>query len=237
MLVMAPVVEADDDLTTQIWANITTGWILSDSLYVELDVEPKILVSGDPKWRNIDATGLVEYYPNGWIDLTGEMTLGTTLQTDDLRTTELTFRGGVRFHFKKNTLDRVELLRKPLGRLSVATLVRLEHRRFWYSDSSDRQQDSRLRLRIELKVPLNGPDLAEDGTLFLIADTEGYVPLADEVDERFANKLRGRMGLGYRIDAHHRVDLLYILDRVQDNIEDDPTSSSQAFDIRYRMTF
>mgnify|MGYP000163906745 CR=1 FL=1 len=41
-----------------------------------------------------DATGLVEYYPNYWVDLTGEVTLGSTSQTDDIRSNELTLRLG-----------------------------------------------------------------------------------------------------------------------------------------------
>jgi hypothetical protein len=67
------------DLDTQLWGNLTFGWIRGDTLYYELDVEPKVLVSGDPKWRNVDVTPLVEYYPNAWIDLTGEMTVGSTV--------------------------------------------------------------------------------------------------------------------------------------------------------------
>jgi len=44
-------------------------WVRSEKIYLELDFEPKILVSGEPKWRNLDVTPLIEYYPNPWVDL------------------------------------------------------------------------------------------------------------------------------------------------------------------------
>jgi hypothetical protein len=61
--------------------------------------------------------------------------------------------------------------------------------------------------------------------------------VGDEVEERFATKFRGRVGLGYRINARHRVDLLYLLDRVKDTIEESPHDTTRAFDVRYRVVF
>jgi len=245
---LAATAHASDDLETQLWGNLTFGWIRGDRVYLELDTEPKVLVSGEPGWHNVDVTGLVEYYPNAWIDVTGETTLGSTLQTDGLRTTELTFRAGVRLHLVENVRSQLndplkgiretlKLERTPLGRYWIATLVRLEERNFWYSDDTEPQSGVRARIRLEFKVPLNHESLGDDRTWYLMADGEGYVTLGDEVDERYASKLRGRIGIGYRINVHHRVDVLYILDRTQNTIDDTPTSTSQAIDFRYRMVF
>ena len=67
----------------------------------EIDFEPKALVSASPEepgWSNLDITPSVEHPVTNTLDLVGEMTLGRTKQTDDLDTTEVTVRGGVRFH-------------------------------------------------------------------------------------------------------------------------------------------
>jgi hypothetical protein len=237
LFLLVPVRADSGDLETQAWGNLTLGWIRSEKVYLELDLEPKVLVSGDPQWRNLDVTPAVEYYPSPWVDLVGEMVVGTTLQTDDLRTTELTVRGGARVHFVQMARGKLQIERTPLGRISAATLVRLEERNFWYSDNTDSQQSFRFRVRLELKAPINHANLAMDRTWYVLADAEGYVPVGDEVDERFATKLRGRVGLGYRIDERHRVDLLYIRDRQKDTIDDTPTDSSQAIDLRYRVVF
>jgi hypothetical protein len=142
-LAIAPPLHAGDGVTTQVWGNYTLGWTSSDKSYIELDVEPKVLVSGDPKWRNADVTGVVEYYPSGWIDLVGELTAGRTVQDDDLRTIEATLRAGVRFQFVRNLQDKLHQERRPLGRIAFSTLFRLEQRNFWYSDDSPSEHEAR----------------------------------------------------------------------------------------------
>jgi len=222
---------------SQGWANLILGRFPSARLYQELDIETKVLLSSGPRWRNIDATHLIEYYPSSWVDLTGDVTLGTTLQTDDLRSNELTFRAGVRTYFAKHLLSRLGRERRPLGRISFASLYRLEQRNFWYSDDTPSQTSYRSRVRLERKAGLNGPDPTADGAWYMLGDLEGYFDLGAEAAERFAQRARGRLGLGYVFDAKHRVDVLFILDRARDTIDATPTETLRALDVRYRVTF
>ena len=71
-----------------------------------------------------------------------------------------------------------------------------------------------------------------DKTLFLIADYEIFVPLSDDVPERFATKARLRAGLGYRRDKKWRFELLYIRDGTRQTDEEasrrQPTSSTSG---------
>jgi hypothetical protein len=226
-----------DGLETQAWANLTMGWYRTEKVYLELDLEPKVLVSGEPQWRNLDITPAVEYYPSSWLDLTGETTIGSTLQTDGLRTNELTVRAGVRTYLLKHVRDRLHHENKPVGRVSVASLFRVEGRNFWYSDGTDSQHSFRFRARLESKAPINHADLTADRTFYVLGDIEAFVPLGPGVEERFANKVRVRVGLGYRINASQRVDLLYLRDWVRQTLEDTRHATVQAFDVRYRVVF
>ena len=49
------------------------------------------------EWSNLDITPSVEHPVANTLDLIGEMTMGRNKRTDDLDTTEVTVRGGVRF--------------------------------------------------------------------------------------------------------------------------------------------
>lgn len=89
---------ADEDASGQLWGNVILCYPKGEKLYFELDFEPKIQYTGNEKWWNLDATPLVEYYPNKWIDLTGEITIGYTKQTNDIRSFEFTPRIGIRLH-------------------------------------------------------------------------------------------------------------------------------------------
>ena len=77
----------------------------------------------EPGWTNVDITPAVEHPVTNTLDVIGEMTLGRTKQTDDLNTTELTVRGGVRFHLfsRQRRLLLNETL--PKRRLVIRELV------------------------------------------------------------------------------------------------------------------
>jgi hypothetical protein len=229
---------AQEGTSTQLWGNLTLGHPRSERLYLELDLEPKIQVSGGEGWRNLDATPLVEFYPADWLDLTAEATVGFTHQLSGLNTFELTPRIGVRVHLFQDVwghLPRPERL--PGTRLSLGNLLRLESRNFWYSGGQESSHEWRLRNRTEAKLALNRDSLSRDGTLYLIADAEFYVPLGDEIPERFSTKFRVRAGLGYRIDYRMRLEFLYIRDSSRSTLEEDFEDDANIFDFRLKIFF
>jgi hypothetical protein len=73
--------ETSAETSKQLWANFILSRPKSERLYFECDIEGARQVSGGDPWRYIYGTGLVEYYPNGWVDLTGELTTGFTKQS------------------------------------------------------------------------------------------------------------------------------------------------------------
>lgn len=227
--------EEETGTAGQLWANFTLGREHNEKLYLELDFEPKIQVSDGEDWGNLDTTPLLEYYPNGWIDLTGETTLGITRQRDGVNTLELTPRVGIRFHFFEQ-VARPHLERLPLRRLGIATLFRIEWRNFYYSDDQPNYHAFRGRLRLESKLALNHDELATDGTLYAIGDAEYYAPFGDDIPERYVNKIRVRLGLGYRFSEARRFELLYIRDWNRDTDEVD-SLDSQALDLRFKFFF
>jgi hypothetical protein len=146
------------ETSTQIWANLILALPQkSDRLYFEIDIEPKLQLRGDQKWANTDATALVEYYPFRWLDVTGELVGGFTVQNDDVRTLELTPKLGLRLHLASNIreLQRVGEFAKRIG---LAILFRIEDRNFWYFGTGATESHSnewRFRIRPEARVGIN----------------------------------------------------------------------------------
>lgn len=228
---------------TQIWLNVTPAWAKGDRLYLELDAEAKWQVSDGEEWRNLDLTPLVEYYPADWLALEAEATVGNTLQRGGLDTFEVTPRIGARLHlFAKLAPQRPGIPglkhdRFPLTRLGVSTLARLEWRNFWYSDATPDQHTWRARLRLEGKLALNRRKLSEDGLIYAIADVEYYWPLGDDIAETYVNKLRARTGLGYRVSASRKLELLYIRDWNRSSPQSDAAQDSRSLDLRLKLLF
>ena len=240
LLIGPTAVSAQTDL--QLWGNLTLDWAKSDRLVYELDFEPKVLLErseDEPGWRNLDVTPNVEYSLNGWLDLVGEATIGYTRQTDDVNSTELSPRVGVRFHLLSRYTDAVIRRRElsPRRRLVVRDLLRVESRNLVYSGAGSGSDSSvRFRNRLEFLVPLNRQKLTEDGAAYLLADWEWFVPL-NEPEERFANRQRIRTGLGYRRSSAWRYEVLYMWTRSRNTLEDGFATSDNIIDVRVKRVF
>jgi hypothetical protein len=228
---------ADGDVSHQLWGNVILCYPKGEKLYVELDFEPKIQFSGAEQWRNIDATPLVEYYPNKWIDLTGEVTTGYTKQTNDIRSFELTPRIGIRLHILRNFRAAVSRIQIYKREISLANLLRLEYRRLNYFGDLESTHEWRLRNRLEFKLPINHDNLSIKRTLYIMADGEVYIPLSGRVSESYASKARIRAGLGYRGDYNWRIELLYIRDWAQNTIEEGASVAVNGIDLRVKVFF
>jgi len=225
-------------VSRQLWGNAVLGFPKNKHLYLEVDVEPKTQISGGDRWRNIDVTPLMEYYPNSWIDVTAEVTTGYTIQTNDLKSGEFTPRIGIRFHLFRNVWDQVTISeRLPLSRLQLATFFRLEYRNISYNQDLASEHESRARLRIESKIAINQNKLAYDRTLYLFTDGEYFIPINRKISERYASKIRLRLGPGYRVNHSYHLELLLIYDDTQNTLENENSTDSWILDARVKIFF
>jgi len=224
----------------QLWGTLTLNWLKSDRLGFELEFEPKVtdwVPDGDAKWATLDATPGIEYAMRGWLDLVGELATAHTWQDDDVTSTELTPRAGLRLHFLSRELPTGPLRheRLPRHRIVLRNLTRIEGRNLFYNDGTE---DSvvRLRNRLEFQVPLNRPKISDDGARYFLIDWEWFIPL-DDPEERFASRQRVRAGIGYRHTRDWRLEALYIINRSRNTLEDSFTSTDHIVDIRVKRVF
>ena len=94
---------------------------------------------------------------------------------------------------------------------------------------------NRVRLKGEIWITLNGPNLFTDKLWYTILDYEEFFVVDQELEERFANRRRGRIGLGYRLNYKHRFDLIYTRQTSRDEIDGDFISNDNVIQLRYKM--
>lgn len=226
----------------QLWGDLSMEWVRPTGITWGLAVEPRVLVSappGEPGWWSVDVTPAIEYSATRWLDVVGELATGHTRQTDDVRSTEVSPRGGIRVHVFSRGLP--PLLpgreRSPARRLVIRDLLRVEQRNLFY-DGSDEETSStvRFRNRVEMLLPVNRPLLTDDGAIYASADWEAFVPLGDP-EERFANRHRIRTGIGWRRSAAWRGEALYVWTRSRNSFQDDFETSDHAVVIRLKRVF
>jgi hypothetical protein len=242
MVGLAPLASAQSSQSsaTQLWGNLTLDWHPSPRLTYALDFEPKVLVAGPPDqpgWSSLDLTPSADFAVTKWADLIGEGVLARTIQTDDLKTTELSVRGGARFHFFSRQERALFNEQLPKRRLVFRNLVRWEWRHFSYSDGEPSSGNWRFRDRVEFLYPFNRPNMGSDGAIHLIADWEWFVPISDDVTERFANRRRYRGGVGYRPNRTWQTAVLYIRTSSRNTIDQPFTTSENILDLQFKRVW
>ena len=228
LLLLCSALPAEAQEDTQLWGEFKLSWIKTRHLTYGLDVEPKVLLTkpeGDPGWVTLDLTPSVEYSRGEWLDVLGELLMAKTRQTDDLNSTEITPRIGLRLHVLSNLREDLLKEKRPKHRVVLRNLARLEWRNLFYSAADKPNKTTmRFRDRIELLCALTRPRITDNGVTYALGDAEWFWQL-DDVNERFAGKQRVRGGIGYRRSSEWRFEGLLIWNRSRNTI-DQPFSAT-----------
>lgn len=230
-------VKAEEGYSNKLWFNSAFDYNKSEKLLLELNFEPKFQINGQGSWKNVDVTGLSEYYPNDWLDLTGELTLGASSLLPDLNSFEITPRIGIRIHFFSTVQGLEKPERTPLKRIGLSNWARMEVRNFSYSGDSPAKHELLFRNRFEVRIPINNELMHIDRTFSLMSDLEAFVPISGEILERFATQWRFRIGFGYRISYAWRLELLYIGERALDTLNDDQVATIESLIFKAKFNF
>jgi hypothetical protein len=59
--------------------------------------------------------------------------------------------------------------------------------------------------------------------------------LDKQVEERFANRRRARIGMGYRLNYKHRFDLAFTLQASRNEIDEEFTGTDNVIQLKYKM--
>jgi hypothetical protein len=114
--------------------------------------------------------------------------------------------------------------------------VRVEVRNHFYTGDTANDSTVRFRNRLEFQVPLNRRRVTDDGARYLLADWEWFIPL-DDPEERFANRQRVRVGMGYRRSLNWRLEALYIWSRSRDTTDEGFSTSDNIVNLRVKRVF
>jgi hypothetical protein len=208
-------------VNTQIWTEYMLNYPFANSFNLENAFCYSTLI-GTPKWRAYDYAATLEWSVTNHIDLIAATALSYTNQTDSYNTFELRPALGTRLYFTPNK------------RIQTRLLLRFEQRNFKNLDTKEWTQQYRPRARAEAIIPINKVSYYVDKLWYAITDVE-WLYKTDDVEERFANRFRWRIGGGYRLNYSLRFEFLYMLQQSKNTLEDDFESSDNIFRFRIKQ--
>jgi hypothetical protein len=206
---------------SQVWLEYMLNIPFANSFNVE-NAFTYSTVTNSPKWRTFDYNGTLEYSISPNFDLLGAALISYTAQTESYNTFEVRPSLGTRVYFTPNK------------RIQTRLLLRVEQRNFKNLDTKEWSHVIRPRMRAEVIVPINQDSYFKINLWYAMADAE-WMFVNTDVDERFANRFRIRVGAGYRLNYSFRFELLYMNQQSKNGIDEDFSSSDNVIRIRVKQ--
>lgn len=191
---------AEAQSNVQAWYDVEFDYVITPKLLVNVEVGPKVLMSSDlPGWNAFDLTPGLEYSVEPWADLLLYAPLSATVQKEGVNTFEVRWTAGTR------------LAMRPSPRLLLRTRALFEYRSISFLGADSSQVSTRSRVRVEARYAINSPNYSAPGTLYGLTDFEGFLNFGKAPSERFLNRIRFRLGAGYRFSHWWTAEAIYSL--------------------------
>jgi hypothetical protein len=207
----------------QLWLDFQLDYPFGGQYLFETTASFQTVFSPDTKWRNINVTPTFEYMGLSWLDFTFDLPLGYTMQAEGLNSIEIVPTLGLRFHLSQNR------------RIDTRIFARLEERFFYQIEDEDWDRSNRFRLKAEAFIAINRLNIFTDKLWYGIVDYEEFIVVDEQLDERYANRRRGRIGLGYRLNYKNRFEIIYTRQSSRNEIEGEYISGDNVIQLRYKI--
>jgi hypothetical protein len=207
----------------QLWLDYQVDYPFQNDYLLQLGGSYQSSIGAENKWRNLMLTPTFEWGPFQFLDFIATAPMSFTVQSEDYNSFEVDPALGVRYHVTQNR------------RITSRLIFKFEERVLRDLENEDWQTSTRLRLKGEIFVSLNGPNLYQDNLWWTILDYEVFYVTDEQLDERYANRQRGRIGLGYRLNYKNRFEVLYTLQSSKDEIYGELHRLDNVIQLRYKM--
>jgi predicted porin len=207
----------------QLWLDFQVSYPFGNRYLIENTTSYQTVLSKNDKWRSFAIAPNFEYIISPQFDFLFEVPIAYTNQKEGANSFEISPIIGGRFHITQNR------------RVDTRILWRYQVRSFHQVEAADWETSNRTRLRGEIYFCVNGPNLFTDKLWYLFGDYEEFFVLDQQVNERFANRRRARLGVGYRLSYKHRFDVSYTLQSSRDEIDGAFISNDNVLQLRYKM--
>ena len=190
----------------QLWLDYQVDYPFANDYLFQLGGSYQSSIAAENKWRNVMLTPTFEWGPFQFLDFIATAPMYYTVQTNDYNSFEIDPSLGFRYHITQNR------------RISSRLIFKFEERILRDLENEDWETSTRMRLKGEIFVSLNGPNLFQDNLWWTILDYELFYVTDEQLNERYANRHRGRVGLGYRLNYRNRFEVIYVLQSSKDEI-------------------
>ena len=217
----SPTIVSGQSTSEQIWFEYLINYAFANSFNLENAFKYSTVLDA-PRWQSFEFTPTLDYSLTPHVDISFATAIERTDQTESFSTFEVRPVLGTRIHIT------------PHRRILTRALIRQEQRNIQNLETKDWDNSWRSRFRAEMLIPINKKSFFDDKLWYGILDAEWFLTVDSDVDERFANRFRVRMGIGYRLSYSSRFEFIYMIQESKNAIEDSFYTSDNIFRFRYK---
>lgn len=209
----------------QLWLDGIVGKSFASYYMAECEFSYQVLLTEQSRWESLNASPSLEMSPTAhWSFLVG-LPLSYTVQREGDNTFEWRGQVGAKYTFT------------PFKRVQTRLNLRYEDRNVRDQESGQLLQSQRTRVRAEVVVPLDSRNYSVDTMWYALADAEAFITMDQDVQERFANRARVRIGLGRKFSYNWRAEAIYTFQRSRNAIADTDPTTDHIFRLRLKYYF
>jgi hypothetical protein len=222
LLAMATTLHGQVDVNRQLWMDYAVVYPFANVWTADAEASYQTLVYGGDKWRSLHLTPGIQRNMTPRIDLFASTPVYYTVQSSTYNTLEMRFSPGGKFVISSNR------------RVESRAVLRYDFRAVKTS-GGDWQISNRTRIGLDMVVAMNHPTIYNDKLWYLLVDGELFVVLDQDIDERFANVRKFRMGMGYRLNYGNRFEFIYQVNKSRTTIDTPFDTRDTIFRVRWIM--
>ena len=195
-----------DGVSPQLWNNGYVLWNVSERFDFRGALSYNVLLNKTVPWNEISATAAGAWKFHRFMDASLGIYMARSLESSELKSFE--YRPFIGFR----------LFTDNKRRWLISNRSRFEIRTFVYSDESN-DFTFRFRNLTYASISLNKREMTMFNNLFVFAYFEVFYNFEKEVQERFFDLFKYKIGLGYRLDKNWRFDLGFVNQDSRNTIE------------------
>jgi len=207
----------------QLWFDFQLDYPFANQYLFEVTTSYQTLLTNEDKWRSLSVTPTFEYFIFRRIDFLANVSMAYTLQSDTVKSFEVAPSLGARFHITQGK------------RIDVGIVYKMEQRLFHQVEVPDWDTSNRSQIRAETWISINGPNLFRDKLWYARIDYEEFIVTDQQLEERYANRRRGRIGFGYRKDYKNRFELIYTRQSTRNELDGEYIANDNVIQFRYKI--
>jgi hypothetical protein len=195
------------DISPQIWNNVSVVWAIDDRFSWGNNAAYNVLISNEFPWSELTLTSTGAFRFANYFETIFGFYSAYTKQSISVNSFE--FRPYIGFNAMTNNKRR----------WIVSNLTRFEMRYLIYTENNSNDISFRLRNRTLARFSIIKKSISIDkNNLFVFGYFEAFFNFGEEVEERFFNHFKYKLGFGYRLNYRWGFDLGVMIQDSKDNI-------------------